>query len=142
MLIAGIGTGGTLMGVGKRLLEYNPDIRIIGVEPKMGEQLQGLRSLQEGYLPPLLDLDRLSGRFLVDSETAFASSKELLEAEGIFAGVSSGAVLYCAQRLASRLVSGNIVTVFADAGWKYLQSGPWKNEMESRMLNPDDTAWW
>lgn len=142
MLIAGIGTGGTLMGVGKRLREYNPNVRIIGVEPKMGEQLQGLRNLQEGYVPPLLDLDKLNGRFLVDSETAFASSKKLLEAEGIFAGVSSGAVLHCAQRLAKRLDTGNIVVVFADAGWKYLQSGPWREEMESRMVNPDDTAWW
>jgi cysteine synthase B len=142
VFVAGIGTGGTLMGVGQRLREHNPDVRVIGVEPRMGEQLQGLRNLQEGYVPPLLDLGKLDGRFLVDSQTAFGCSRELLEREGIFAGVSSGAVLHCALRLAERMDEGNMVVIFADGGWKYLTAGPWKEEMEARMLHPDDTAWW
>jgi len=142
VFVAGIGTGGTLMGAGKRLKEHNPQTRIIGVEPKMGDQLQGLRSLQEGYIPPLLDLDMLDGRFLVDTQEAFECARALLEKEGIFAGVSSGAVLSCAQRVAQRMDSGNIVVIFADGGWKYLTAGPWRDEMEARMQHPDETAWW
>jgi len=142
VFVAGIGTGGTLMGVGKRLKEHNPQTRIIGVEPKMGDQLQGLRSLQEGYIPPLLDLDMLDGRFLVDTQKAFECARALLEKEGIFAGVSSGAVLSCAQRVAQRMDSGNIVVIFADGGWKYLTAGPWRDEMEARIQHPDETAWW
>ena len=130
------------MGVGDKLKEHNPQTRIIGVEPKMGDQLQGLRSLQEGFTPPLLDLDKLDGRFLVDSQDAFDCARSLLEKEGIFAGVSSGAVLCCAQRVAQRMDSGNIVVIFADGGWKYLTAGPWREEMEARMLHPDETAWW
>ena len=142
VFVAGIGTGGTLMGVGRRLKEHNSRTRIIGVEPKMGDQLQGLRSLQEGYMPPLLDLDKLDGRFLVNSQEAFDCARSLMDMEGIFAGVSSGAVLCCAQRVAQRMDNGNIVVIFADGGWKYLTAGPWREEMEERMLNPDDTAWW
>ena len=142
VFIAGIGTGGTLMGVGEKLREYNPDVRIIGVEPKMGDQLQGLRSLQEGYIPPLLNMAMLDGRFLVDTQQAFGSARDLLESEGIFAGVSSGAVLHCAQRVAMRMDRGNIVVVFADGGWKYLTAGPWREEMEVRKSQPDETAWW
>lgn len=140
--VAGIGTGGTITGGGKRLKEHNPQTRIIGVEPKMGDQLQGLRSLQEGYIPPLLDMGMLDGRFLVDTQEAFACSRSLLEKEGIFAGVSSGAVLSCAQRVAERMNGGNIVVIFADGGWKYLTAGPWREEMEARMLHPNETAWW
>ena len=140
--VAGIGTGGTLMGVGRRLRERNPATRIVGVESKMGEQLQGLRNLQEGYVPPLLDLDMLSGRFLVDTDEAFRWARLVLQKEGIFAGVSSGAVLSCAQRVAQRMDEGNIVVIFADGGWKYLSAGPWLDEMEARKLDPDETAWW
>ena len=140
--VSGIGTGGTLMGVGRRLRERNPATLIVGVESRMGEQLQGLRNLQEGYLPPLLDLEMLSGRFLVDTEEAFRCARSLLEVEGIFAGVSSGAVLSCAQRVAQRMDEGNIVVIFADGGWKYLTAGPWREEMEARKLDPDETAWW
>lgn len=142
ILIAGIGTGGTLMGVGKYLREYNPNIKVIGVEPKMGETLQGLRNLDEGYLPPLLDLSNLDGRFLVDSITAFKASKEILDKTGIFAGISSGATLHCAQRLAERIPKGNIVVIFADGGWKYLVSSPWKNVAQISIDEPDNVAWW
>ena len=142
MLITGIGTGGTLMGVGKRLKEYNPQLKVIGVEPKMGDQLQGLRSLEEGYIPPLLDMSLLDGRFIVDTQEAFQTARNLLDLEGVFAGVSSGAVLSCAMKMANRVDRGNILTIFADGGWKYLASGPWKEEMEERLIKPDETAWW
>lgn len=142
VLVSGIGTGGTLMGVSKKLKEYNTSLKVIGVEPKMGEQLQGLRNLEEGYVPPLLDINKLDGRFIVDTRDAFMTTKSLLDYEGIFAGVSSGAVLNCAQRMANRIEKGNIVVIFADGGWKYLASGPWQEEMQSRMLHPNETAWW
>ena len=142
VFIAGIGTGGTLMGVGRRLKEHNPQVKVIGVEPMMGEQLQGLRSLHEGYIPPLLDLGMLDGRFLVDSRAAFACAREVLEVEGIFAGISSGAVLHCAQRMAERMERGNIVVIFADGGWKYLASGPWREAAQAPIDHPDNMAWW
>ena len=142
VLITGIGTGGTLMGVGKKLKEHNPLMKIVGVEPKMGEQLQGLRNLEEGYIPPLLDISFLDGRFIIDTQEAFETTRTLLKLEGIFAGVSSGAVLSCALKMATRIDKGNILVIFADGGWKYLATGPWKKEMEERMLQPDETAWW
>ena len=141
-LIAGIGTGGTLMGVGGFLRAHNPAVKIIGVEPKMGEALQGLRNLDEGYIPPLLDLDFLDGRFLVDSKHAFECSRDILEKTGISAGISAGATLYCAQRLADRMSSGNIVAIFADGGWKYLMSSPWREAAASALSDPDEVAWW
>lgn len=142
VFVAGIGTGGTLMGVGRRLKENNPNTLVVGVEPKMGDPLQGLRSLAEGYMPPLLELDQLNGRFLVDSRTAFLSSREILDRTGIFAGVSSGAVLHCARRMAERMESGNVVVMFADGGWKYLMSSPWKEAAEARVDDPDNISFW
>ena len=100
VLVAGIGTGGTITGVGRRLREANPDVKIVGVEPRMGEALQGLRSLSEGYVPPLLDLSLLSRRFLVDNATAIDMSRRIVESEGILAGISSGAALHAAFRVA------------------------------------------
>tara|TARA_B100000029_G_C17540702_1_gene946606 strand:- start:750 stop:1682 length:933 start_codon:yes stop_codon:yes gene_type:complete len=140
--IAGIGTGGTLMGVGGFLRKHNPEIKVIGVEPKMGESLQGLRNLDEGYIPPLLDLNSLDGRFLVDSSNAFECAKDILRRTGISAGISAGATLYCAQRLAARMTDGNIVTIFADGGWKYLMSTPWRKAAASSLEDPDEIAWW
>ncbi|MBI2935504.1 MAG: cysteine synthase family protein [Chloroflexi bacterium] len=142
VFIAGIGTGGTLMGVGRRLKEHNARAKIIGVEPKAGERLQGLRNLEEGYVPPLLDLAMLDGRFTVDSQTAFSTVQMLLAAEGIFAGVSSGAVLHTALRVARRIRRGNIVVIFADGGWKYLASTVWRQKPRSPSKHPDDIAWW
>lgn len=142
VFIAGIGTGGTLMGVGDVLKENNPKVRIIGVEPKLGDHLQGLRSLEEGYIPPLLDLNKLDGRFIVDTEAAFSSMHSLLDKEGLLVGVSSGATLNCAQIVAQRMDSGNIVIICADGGWRYLRNGPWEQEMKRRMERPDDTVWW
>ena len=142
VFVAGMGTGGTLMGVGRRLKERNPQTRVIGVEPHMGDPLQGLRSLEEGYIPPLLDLDRLDGRFLVDSRTAFQCAREVLDETGIFAGVSSGAALHCAQRVAQRMDRGIIVVIFADGGWKYLSASPWREAAQRQVDHPDNMAWW
>ena len=98
--VAGIGTGGTIMGVGKRLREINPKVKLIGVEPRLGDQVQGLRSLSEGFIPPLLSLEYLDGRFLVDSANAIETAQAVIKTEGILAGVSSGATLSAALRLA------------------------------------------
>ena len=141
VFVAGIGTGGTLMGVGKRLREQNPDVRVIGVEPRMGERLQGLRSLAEGFVPPLLDLKALDGRFLMDSATAIAAARRVVEAEGVLVGVSSGACLAVALRVAETMERGNIVVMFSDGGWKYLPARPWDvAQRGERAL--DETHWW
>jgi [CysO sulfur-carrier protein]-thiocarboxylate-dependent cysteine synthase len=120
VFVAGLGTGGTLTGVGRRLKEHNPDIKVIATLPPVGDLVQGLRSLEEGFVPPVLDESLLDDRLVVDSRTSFAAAKELLQKEGIFAGISSGAVLHTAQRLAEQMEEGKIVALLADGGWKYL----------------------
>jgi cysteine synthase len=142
VVVAGIGTGGTLMGVGRRLRQRDPHLKLIGVEPRLGEQLQGLRSIDEGYHPPLLDLSQLSGRFLVGSATALSMARQVVRTEGIFAGVSSGAALHVALRIAERMTEGgNIVVMFSDGAWKYLPVRPWQDAIKG---NPclDETHWW
>lgn len=141
VVVAGIGTGGTLMGVARRLREQNPRLRVVGVEPKMGEHLQGLGSLDEGYRPPLLDLDQLSSRYLVSAATALAASRRVVREEGVLAGVSSGACLHAALRTAEKMDSGTIVVMFSDGGWKYLPSRPWE---AAQAGNPclDEIHWW
>jgi cysteine synthase len=118
--VAGLGTGGTLTGVGRRLKEHNPNIRVVATLPPVGDLVQGLRSLEEGFIPPVLDQSLLDDRLVVDSRTACAAANELLQKEGIFAGISSGAVLYTAQRVAEQMGEGKIVALLADGGWKYL----------------------
>lgn len=141
VFVAGIGTGGTVMGVGRRLREANPGVRIIGVEPRLGERLQGLRSLEDGYVPPLLDLSMLDGRFIVDSAEAIACARRIVEEEGLFAGVSSGAALSAALRIAERLDEAHIVVMFADGGWKYLPARPWNAPAGARE-HLDEVHWW
>ena len=126
--VAGLGTGGTLMGTGRRLKEYNPGIKVIAAVPQPDDQVQGLRSLEEGFVPPILDLSLLDARIMVSSEQSFMLTAALLQKEGIFAGVSSGAVLAAALRVAQRLDSGTLVCLFADGGWKYLSTGLWTHE--------------
>ena len=128
--VAGLGTGGTLMGVGRRLKEYNPDIKIVAVAPPPEDLIQGLRSLEEGFIPPILDLARLDARIMVESEEAFRWTKELLLQEGIFSGISSGAVIACGRRIAQRMDEGNVVCLLADGGWKYLSTGLWSRSYE------------
>lgn len=123
-LIAGIGTGGTLMGIARRLKETNPDMKVIGAEPPIGDPIQGLRCLEE-YLPPIIDLKLMDERALTTSDEAIKANNELLETEGIFSGMSSGAVIFQAKRIASKIDEGCIVAVLADAGWKYLSMDLW-----------------
>ena len=143
VFVAGLGTGGTLMGVGRRLKEANPATQVIAVEPHPGNQLQGLKSLADGFIPPILDLNLLDGKILVRSHHAFRATAALTRREAIFAGVSSGAVLHAALKVAQRLRRGNVILLFADSGWKYLGTNLWINppgEGEGEEL--DDIVWW
>ena len=143
VLVAGLGTGGTLMGAGRRLKEANAKTQVVAVEPHPGSQLQGLKSLADGFLPPILDFDLLDSKILVRSRHAFRAAAELMRREAIFAGVSSGAVLHAALKVAQRLERGNVVLIFADDGWKYLGTNLWLSPPEADEGEElDDTFWW
>jgi cysteine synthase B len=140
--VAGLGTGGTLMGTGRRLKEFNPKIEVIAAAPEPDDRIQGLRSLEEGFVPPILDLNMLDARTMVSGEESFRGTAELLRREGVFAGVSSGAVLAAAVRLAARLDNANIVCLFADGGWKYLSTGLWTREYDELKGSVEGKIWW
>jgi cysteine synthase B len=142
VLVAGLGTGGTLMGCARRLKEHNPKIRVVAVEPHPGDLVQGLRSLEEGFIPPILDTSLLDGKIIVDSRCAFAATKDLTTKEAIFAGVSSGAVIHCAIRVAHRMEKGTIVCVLCDGGWKYVSLGVWFKEIPHLGENVQSHIWW
>ena len=142
VLVAGLGTGGTLMGCARRLKEYNPKIRVVAVEPHPGDLVQGLRSLEEGFIPPILDTSLLDGKIIVDSRCAFAATKDLTTKEAIFAGISSGAVIHCAIRVAHRMEKGTIVCVLCDGGWKYVSLGVWFKEIPNLGENVQAHIWW
>jgi len=143
VFVAGLGTGGTLMGVGRRLKAANPGVKVIAVEPHPGNQVQGLKSLADGFVPPLLDYGVLDGKILVRSGDAFRATAQLMEREAIFAGVSSGAVLHAAMKVVPRMTRGNIVLLFADSGWKYLSTNLWTQAPEpDRDEEMDDIIWW
>ncbi|MCH7838285.1 MAG: cysteine synthase family protein [Chloroflexi bacterium] len=142
VFVAGLGTGGTLTGVGRYLKERLPDVKIVACVPHPGDLVQGLRSLDEGFIPPVLDESLLDGKIVVDSRTSFAATKELTEVEGIFAGISSGAVLRTAQRAAERLDKGNVVLLLADGGWKYLSTSLWSKEYEELGDEIEGKVWW
>jgi cysteine synthase B len=140
-LVAGLGTGGTLMGTGRRLREAFPDVVVAAAEPLPGDPVMGLRSLDEGYVPPILNVDELDRKLLVSNAEAAAAVRALLDREGIFAGVSAGAVVHVARCLAEELPEGAVVVcVLADAGWKYLSAEFWQEpDPEGSM---EGTLWW
>jgi [CysO sulfur-carrier protein]-thiocarboxylate-dependent cysteine synthase len=131
VFVAGLGTGGTLTGVGRHLKRKRPGVRVIAAEPLPGEQVQGLRSLDEGFVPPVLDESVLDDRYLVSYRDAIIGLRRLLSVEGIFAGLSSGAVIHVALRVASELRAGNVVVLLADGGWKYLSAGLWTRDLDA-----------
>jgi cysteine synthase B len=127
--VAGLGTGGTLMGTAARLRESFPDVDVVAAEPLPGDPVMGLRSLDDGYVPPILDVSKLDRKLLVSNDEAAAAARALLEREGIFAGVSSGAVVHVARRIAEEQPEGAVVAcVLADGGWKYLSADFWRGE--------------
>jgi len=140
VFVAGLGTGGTLMGAGERLREAFPEIVIAAAEPLPGDAVMGLRSLEDGYVPPILDVSKLDRKLLVSNQEAVAGLRALLDREGIFGGVSSGAVVHAARKLAEELDEGVVVCVLADGGWKYLSADFWeRNDVEDAM---ERTVWW
>ena len=140
VLVAGLGTGGTLMGAGERLRESFPEIVVAAAEPLPGDPVMGLRSLEDGYVPPILDVAKLDRKQLVSNAEAVAGVRALLDEEGVFAGVSSGAVIHVAHRLAAELEEGVVVAILADAGWKYLSASFWDaDDVEGEM---EADLWW
>ncbi len=125
VLIAGIGTGGTIVGISRRLRERYPDIRVIGVEPVAGDTIQGLRCASKGFVPPILDFSLITETITINSQQAVVVTRELLDKEGIFAGLSSGAAVHQAIKVANEMDEGNIVVVLPDGGWKYLSLDFW-----------------
>lgn len=150
IFVSGLGTGGTLTGVGRRLKEFNSDIKVIAAAPHPGDLVQGLRALEDGYIPPVFDETVLDGRIVVDSETSFRTTRELTRQTGIFAGISSGAVIRAAQRAAEKIEVGNtdnepstkIVCLLADGGWKYLSTGLWSEDYENIREAVSEKLWW
>ena len=142
VFVAGLGTGGTLTGVGRRLKEYNPGVRVVAAAPHPGDLVQGLRSMEDGYIPPVFDETVLDGRIVVDSASSFRATKELTDRTGIFAGVSSGAVVRAAQRVAERMDEGQIVCLLADGGWKYLSTSLWTRDYGEIEEEVSERLWW
>lgn len=142
IFVAGLGTGGTMTGAGRYLKERRPNVKVVACVPHPGDLVQGLRSLEEGFIPTVLDESVMDGKFIVDSRNAFAGTKELTEAEGIFAGISSGAVLRTAQKVGERIERGNIVMLLADGGWKYLSTDLWSKEYDELDKEIQGQLWW
>jgi cysteine synthase len=140
VLVAGLGTGGTLMGTGARVRESFPGAVVAAAEPLPGDPVMGLRSLEDGYVPPILDVAKLDRKLLVSNAESVAGVRALLEEEGIFAGISSGAVIHVARKLAAERDEGVVVAVLADAGWKYLTADFWEAEDVDAAM--ERTVWW
>src|SRR5579859_4089945 len=140
--VAGLGTGGTLTGTGRRLKKDKPGVQIVAAEPHPGEGVQGLRSLDEGFIPPVLDPSVLDRKILVTSDDSLLLTRRLAEQEGVFAGISSGAVLHAALRVARDLDRAEMVCLFADAGWKYLSLGVWSNSLQAAQDTVREKVWW
>ena len=143
VFVAGLGTAGTLMGVSRYLREHKPGVRIVAAEPLPGEYVQGLRSLDDGFIPEILDPSLIDTKYLVSNRDAIAALRELVFREGIFAGPSCGAVLVAAARVAAEMESGTIVALLPDGGWKYLSAGTFStnlDEMEEALEG--GVNWW
>jgi cysteine synthase B len=142
VFVAGLGTGGTLTGVGRALKAARPDVRIVAAEPLTGEGVQGLRSLEEGFVPPVLDQSVLDDRYLVGNREAVVGVRRLMAEEGIFAGLSSGAALAVALRVAAEMDRGSIVTLLADDGSKYLSAGLWNRDLDTLETEMERSVLW
>jgi [CysO sulfur-carrier protein]-thiocarboxylate-dependent cysteine synthase len=140
VLVAGLGTGGTLMGAGRRLRESFPEVVVAAAEPLPGDPVMGLRSLEDGYVPPILDVSKLDRKVLVSNAEAVSGLRVLLDREGVFAGVSAGAVVHVARKLAAELDEGVVVAILADAGWKYLSADFW--DAEDPAAEMEESVWW
>jgi cysteine synthase B len=139
--VGGLGTGGTLMGNGRRLKEHDPETLIVAAEPMQGEEVHGLRSLDDGFIPPIIDITLLDRKIMVSNRDAVVWTRKLLDQEGVFAGVSSGAIARIAVRIGEQIDGGNVVFLIPDDGWKYLSSGVYTKPIDD-IENLDSTVWW
>ena len=142
VFVAGLGTGGTLMGSSRRLKEHRPDIEIVACEPLQGDPVSGLRSLEDGFVPPILELSRLDRKLLVSNRDSIVMTRRLAEEEGNFAGISSGAVIHTCARIAARMTRGTIVGIVCDGGWKYLSAGIWTDDVDDVEDTLDRGVFW
>ncbi len=143
VFVAGLGTGGTLTGTGRYLKDQNPAIKVIAAAPHPGDAVQGLRALEDGFIPPIFDETVLDGKIVVDSASSFAMSKELTHREGLFVGVSCGSVVKAALKVAERLEGEqHLVCLLADGGWKYLSSNLWTTNWEDQPEDVESKIWW
>ena len=141
--VAGMGTGGTLTGAGRTLHAHDPSIRVVAAEPELGDLVYGLRSLDEGFIPPIFDPSEVNRKFLVRSDDAVRATRELTSREGIFAGISSGAVIHVAQRIAAEVDGGgDVVCLLADGGWKYLSTEAWAEDLATAEKKVSESLWW
>jgi cysteine synthase B len=140
--VAGMGTGGTLTGNGRRLHEHDPGIQVIAAEPELGDLVYGLRSLEDGFVPPIFDPSEVNRKFLVNSSDALRANRDLTAKEGIFAGISSGAVVHVAQRIALEIDVGDVVCLLPDGGWKYLSTEAWAEDIEAAEKGVAESLWW
>ena len=140
--IAGMGTGGTLTGNGRRLHEYNPEIQVVAAEPELGDMVYGLRSLDAGFIPPIFDPSAVDRKFLVNSADSVRATREVTSREGIFCGISSGAVVHVARRIATEIAHGDIVCLLPDGGWKYLSTNAWAEDVEAAEKGVAGSLWW
>src|SRR5437588_12629582 len=142
VFVAGLGTGGTLTGTARRLKEYNPAIKVVAAEPWQGDAVQGLRSLEGGFVPPVLDQSQLDVKILVSARDAILRTRQLKDQEGIFAGPSCGAALHAALRVASTMDHGKIVVILADGGWKYLSEDLWTRDLDQLEDDLEEILLW
>jgi cysteine synthase B len=142
VFVAGLGTGGTLTGCGRRLKEHNPTIRVVAAEPLQGEGVQGLRSLEDGFIPPVFDSTVLDAKILVHAGDALRGMRVLMDREGVFAGPSGGAALHAALRVARSAERANIVVLLADGGWKYLSENLWSGDADATAGALEDRLLW
>jgi cysteine synthase B len=140
--VAGMGTGGTLTGTGRALHAHDPAIQVIAAEPELGDLVYGLRSLDEGFVPPIFDPAQIDRKFLVNSSDSLRATRELTSHEGVFAGISSGAVLHVAQRIAAEVESAHIVCLLPDGGWKYLSTQAWAEDLTTAERGVEESLWW
>jgi cysteine synthase B len=140
--VAGMGTGGTLTGVGRGLHAHDPDIKVVAAEPELGDLVYGLRSLDAGFIPPIFDPNEVDRKFLVGSSVSVRTNRELTQKEGIFAGISSGAVVSVAQRIAGEIDAGDIVCLLPDGGWKYLSTDAWAEDLATAEKGVSESLWW
>jgi cysteine synthase len=140
--VAGMGTGGTLTGNGRALHRHNPGVQVIAAEPELGDLVYGLRSLDEGFVPPIFDPAQVNRKFLVNSSDSLRTTRLLTAREGIFSGVSSGAVVHVAQRIAAEIDEGDIVCLLPDGGWKYLSTNAWAEDVVVAEKGVAESLWW